>query len=250
MSENTKNKTEEKFDIKVTEKAEFPAAIHIAPIKLSELASTLNGLFSTYKDFIGSGFEVLESPGGRILSFSLTFLPGQNSDGIARAFEPIDNAMKADTPIERQMAREQAFRNGRKMKLTKEGEEGIEKFIMRHFKNNWKSKNIQEIPEKDPYGNIVKVYVKITGIDYIACIKEIFGDTIETSDGDHEAAYNIELKRPITGMNVGMFNNGATNVSDWFIEFVQGDVDAMNEFYREAGVFINPNSPSLNIVPR
>lgn len=245
---------ETKFEIKVTEKAEFPKTLQIGAVKLSDIAASLNGLFSAYKDFVGSGFEVQTINGNQqIITYSLSFLPGQNhKDGVAAAFVPVDAETRGETRVERLIQQEKALKNSKKMELTKEGVKGLEKYILPYLQKNgaWKKKNIQEIQEKDQFGNVSKIHVKVTGIDYIACIKEVFGDKIETPDGLHDAVYNIQLKRMLTGMPVNMYNAQQNSMTDWLVEFVQGDTDGMNEFFREVGVFMNPNSPALNIVPR
>ena len=198
----TEKETEEKkFQIKVVEKADFDSSLNIEPMKLSDLAASLNGLFSAYKDFIGSEFRVDTVNGVNSISYSLCFLLGHNaSDGIASAFVPVDAQIKANTRLERQIEREKASLDGKKSRLTKEGVEGLEPYILgfirRKNPNNWYKTCVSEICERDRFGNISNVYVRVSGIDYKQCIKEIWGNEIKTRDGLHDAVYDIRLKRP------------------------------------------------------
>lgn len=251
MSENTNNtEKKSKFKITVAEKPEFPSTLKIASMKLSDLASVLNGIFTPYKDFMGTEFKVDIVNGQQVINFSACFLVGQQGEGITTAFAPVDDETRETTTISRMIQREKAFSNGRKTRLTEDGENGISEFILPYCAKKWKSANIQEILERDRMGNVDKVYVKVSGIDYIACIKEMWGNKLNTSEGEHDAIYNIQLKKVLTGapVNVGMTNQ--PYVTDWLIELVQGDTKAMNDFYREVGVLTNPNSPALNIIPR
>lgn len=256
MSNEVKNNVtneqaeERAFKIKVTEKATFPSTLNIAPMKLSDLAASLNGIFTPYKDFLGTEFKVDIVNGIQVLNFSACFLVGHQGDGVTTAFAPVDDEVKDDSTINRMIKREKAFSTGRKTRLTKDGENGIADFILPHFQKKWKNSNIQEIVERDRFGNASKVYVKVSGIDYNACIREIWGNKIEATDGEHKAIYTIQLKKMLTGTPVNTTMGQQTYAQDWLIELIQGDTNAMNEFYREIGVFMNPNSPALNIVPR